>query len=89
MTSCTYILSKEVTIRPNDKPRYDSEIRRTSRARDRQRSKATRTSKYTDWTKCKNLNNKVNNLKKHAKEQFYNNKETTIAVSMNTNRQTY
>ena len=83
------IPSKEVTIRPNDKPWYDSEIRRTSRIRDRQRTKAIRTSKTEDWTNYKKLRNKVNNLKKYAKEQFYNNIETTIANSMNTNRQTY
>ena len=87
MTLC--IPSKDVTIRPNDKPWYDSVIRRTSRARDRQRTKATRTTKTADWTNYKKLRNKVNNLKKHAKEQFYNNIETTIASSMNTNRQTY
>ena len=42
---------KNVTIRPNDKPWYASEIRRNSRKRDRQKQKAVRTSKQSDWTK--------------------------------------
>ena len=33
-----FIPAKEVTIRPNDKPWYDSEIRRLSRHRDRQKA---------------------------------------------------
>ena len=39
------IPSKDVTIRPNDKPWYNSEIRLYSRKRDRQRTKAVRTQK--------------------------------------------
>lgn len=53
----------DVTIRPNDKPWYDSEIRRHYRKRDRQRHKAVKSSKQSDWTKYKTLRNKVNNLK--------------------------
>ena len=34
------ISSKDVTIRPNDKPWYGSEVRRHSRERDRQKTKA-------------------------------------------------
>ena len=66
---------KDVTIRPNDKPWYDSEIRKYSRKRDRQKSKATKSGLQSDWTKYKLLRNKVNNLRKHAKETFYNNLE--------------
>ena len=53
----------DVTIRPSDKPWYDSEIRRHSRKRDRQKKKAVRTSRQSDWAKYKTLRNKVNNLK--------------------------
>ena len=44
---------KDVTIRPSKKPWYDSEIRRHSRKRDRQKKKAVRTSRQLDWTKLK------------------------------------
>lgn len=72
------IPSKKVRIRPNDKPWYDSEIRQVSRKRDRIRKTALKTGKATDWSKYKTLRNKVNNLKKHAKEQFYNTLETNL-----------
>ena len=62
---------KEVTIRPHDKPWYDSEIRRTSRKRDRQKQLATKSHKNSDWILYKKLRNKVNNLKKHAKVVFF------------------
>ena len=58
---------QDVTIRPNDKPWYDSEIRRHSRKRDRQKKKAERPSRQSDWAKYKTLRNKVNNLKTSCK----------------------
>ena len=64
---------KDVTIRQNDKPWYDSEIRKNSRKRDRFKSNAVKTALRSDWTKYKILRNKVNNLKRHVKETFYNN----------------
>ena len=42
----TCIPSKKVTVRPDDKPWYNSEIRRTSRKRDRLKSKAIKTGKF-------------------------------------------
>ena len=45
LNSC--IPNKEVTIRPNDKPWYDSEIRTLSRKRDRHKAIAVR-SKYAN-----------------------------------------
>ena len=44
---------KDVTLRPNDKPWYDSEIRKKSRKRDRLKSKAVKTALRSDWTKYK------------------------------------
>ena len=55
---------KEVIIRKNDKPWYDSEIRKFSRQRDRQQSKALKLDNSVQWYKYKQLRNKVNNLKK-------------------------
>ncbi|MEW8546519.1 MAG: reverse transcriptase family protein, partial [Candidatus Thiodiazotropha sp.] len=80
---------KEVTIRPNDKPWYDSEIRTFSRKRDRLRKKAAKSGSNQDWQNYKKLRNKVNNLKSHAKEQFYSNIESTIIEAKNTNPKQY
>ena len=74
----TCIPSKKVTVRPDDKPWYNSEIRRTSRKRDRLKSKAIKTGKISDWNSYKKLRNKVNNQKKQAKEIFFNNLELSI-----------
>ena len=67
------IPSKNVLIRPDDKPWYDSEIRKVSRKRDRLKRKFNKTGNQNFLTRYKFLRNKVNNLKKHAKERFYNN----------------
>ena len=73
------IPSKLVTVRSDDKPWYNSEIRKTSRKRDRIKSKALKTGKISDWNSYKKFRNKVNNQKKQAKELFYNNLELTIS----------
>ena len=80
---------KDVTIRPNDKPSYDSEIRKFSRKRDRQKKKAVRTSRQSDWAKYKDLRNKVNNLKRHAKESFDNNLELSLLTQFNNNKKEF
>ena len=87
MNEC--IPSKDVTIRPNDKPWYNSEIRLYSRKRDRQRTKAGRTNNIEDWTKYKHFRNKVNNLKKYAKEQYFSNMEDLIVDNSKTNPKIY
>ena len=73
------IPSKLVTVRSDDKPWYNSEIRKTSRKRDRIKSKALKTGKISDWNSYKEFRNKVNNQKKQAKELFYNKLELTIS----------
>ena len=80
---------KDVTIRPNDKPWYDSEIRKKSRKRDRLKSKAVKTALRSDWTQYKILRNKVNNLKRHAKETFYNNLEFSLLSNFNKNKKEF
>ncbi len=69
---------REVTIRPNDKPWYNSEIRRTTKQRDKARKKAIETGGIDDWNKYKSFRNKVNNMKKYARESFYNDIEFNI-----------
>jgi hypothetical protein len=62
---------KEVTIRLNDKVLFNSELRREIRKRDRLRKLARRSNSDSKINKYKKQKNHVNNLKKHAKEQFY------------------
>ena len=42
---------KSILVREDDKPWYDSEIRRNTRKRDRQKRKAVKTGNITDWFK--------------------------------------
>ena len=78
-----------VTIRPRDKPWYDSEIRKASRQRDRQRKKALQTRSLNDFIIYKQLRNKVNNLKKHAKGAFFENLEMQLHKSKSNNQKAY
>ena len=64
------IPSKTIVVRGDDKPWYDSEIRRNSMKRDRLKKKATQSSNPNVWNKYKLFRNKVNNQKKHAKKIF-------------------
>ena len=75
-----YILHKTICVRPDDQPWYDNAIRRISRKRDRMKRTVKASRKITDWSKYKNLQNTVNNMKKHAKESFSNNLETNLLV---------
>ena len=71
--------SKNVLIRPDDKPWYDCEIRRVSRKRDSLKRKFNKSGNHNILARYKCFRNKVNNLKRHAKEQFYNNLEFSIS----------
>ena len=64
------IPAKEVIIRPNDKPWFDSEIRRYIKNRNIQRNIALRKQTPFSWQKYKHLRNKVNNFKKSAQKTF-------------------
>ena len=68
---------KSILAQEDDKPWYDSEIRRNTRKRDRQKRQL-KTGNATDWIKYKRIRNKVNNQRKHAKESFNNNLELII-----------
>lgn len=73
------IPSKTVTVRPDDKPWYDHEIRHFSIKRDRAKKKLKKSGSQYLKEQYQKLRNKVNNLKKHAKEIFYNNLESSIS----------
>ena len=84
MSQC--IPSKIITVRRNDKPWYDSEIRRHSKYRDRQKRLMLTKPSLSNTSKYKKLRNKVNNLKKFAKKQFLANIENKIEdYSINSN----
>ncbi len=76
----------EVTIRPNDKPWYNSEIRHTSKLRNRLRKKAIKSGTTDDWKNYKTLRNRVNNMKKYAREAFYNGIEISLSDSYVNNK---
>ena len=73
-----FIPSKEVTIRPNDKLWYDSEIRRLSRHRDRQKAIVIARGRDSDWEKYKVLRNKVNSRIKYAKQWYFSHLEENL-----------
>ena len=68
VTSC--VPSKNVLIRPDDKPWYDSEIRRVSRKRDRLELKFNKSGNPNILARYKCFRNKVNNLKHMQKSSF-------------------
>lgn len=83
------IPSKEITVRSDDKPWFDSELRKWCRKRDRLKAIATISKKPTDWRKYKDTRNKVNNMKKYAKDRFYNNLELTLTDNYDSNRRNF
>ena len=85
----TCIPSKLVTIRPDDKSWFDSEIRHFSSIRDRLKRKALKSGDSNDWKKYKHTRNKVNNFKKHAKENFYNNLELSLSEFYNNDKKKF
>lgn len=67
------IPKREITIRCNDKIWFDSQLRREIRKRDRLRKTFLKHKTQVNENKFKNQRNRVNNLKKQAKQKFYSN----------------
>ncbi|XP_063408362.1 uncharacterized protein LOC134691483 [Mytilus trossulus] len=83
------IPTKQVTIRKNDKPWFNtSELRRELRTRDRLRKKAFKSKKQSNILKYKRQRNRVNNMKKVAKEKFESNLDHIILNNVS-NTKTY
>ena len=82
----TCIPRKRVLIRPSDKPWFSSELRYNIRLRDRLRQKALKTNLVNDKLIFKKQRNRVNNMKKYAKENYINNFEDTILSSENSTK---
>ena len=83
------IHSKTIVVREDDKPWYDSEIRRNSRKRDRLKKKAIQSGNPNVWNKYKLFRNKVNNQKKHARELFYNNLDIIVSDFQNNDKRKF
>jgi len=67
------IPTKEIIVRENDKPWFNNTLRKEIRIRDRIRKKVLKHKRVSDITKLKKQRNKVNNMKKIARENFKNN----------------
>ena len=64
------IPQKKITVRTDDQPWFDSELRKHCKIRNRLKSRATRSGKSQDWNKYKKARNKVSNMKKTGKGKF-------------------
>ena len=83
------IPSNLVVVRPNDKPWYDSEIRHFTTKRDKLKRKLINSTSLHLREQYRKLRNKVNNLKKHAEERFYNNLESFISDFYSNNKRQF
>ena len=72
------IPSPKVTIRPDDKPWYNGELRTLCRKRDCLKQLAFKTGNLSLLSKHKTIRNRFNNMKKHAKQIFFNSVELNL-----------
>ena len=82
------IPTKIITIRNNDRPWFNNEIRKEIRIRDRFRKTVLKFHMEKDIKLYKKQRNKVNNMKKIAKENFENNLDH-ILLENSSNPKTY
>ena len=83
------IPSNLVVVRPNDKLWYDSEVRHFTSKRDKLKRKLSNSTSLHLREQYRKFRNKVNNLKKHAKERFYNNLESFISDFYSNNKRQF
>ncbi|KAK3101390.1 hypothetical protein FSP39_003197 [Pinctada imbricata] len=84
-----FIPLKTVTIRPNDKPWYNSIMRHESRIRDRLHKIYVRTQSLIDKVKFRKQRNKVNNLKKSLQDSYYESLNDTLSEYKSNNPRQY
>ena len=82
------IPTKMVTVRNSDRPWFNRELRREIRIRDRIRKTVKKYNKQSHIDKYKKQRNRVNNLKKIAKEHFEQNLDNIILENIS-NPKTY
>ena len=80
---------KNITVRPRDKPWFDSVLRKPIRIRDRLRNKALKTRNESDWSAYKKIRNSINNMKKHAISNYYDSIDTYLDDSSKDNNKLY
>ena len=80
------IPTKKVTVRYNDRPWFTSEIRKEIRIRDRLCKVMLTNHRNSDICKYKKQRNRVNNLKKIAKENFEINFDNIILENVSNNK---
>ena len=83
------IPEKTITVRPRDKPWFDSLLRKSIRIRDRLRNKALKTRNESDWSAYKKIRNSINNMKKHAISNYYDSIDTYLDDSSKDNNKLY
>lgn len=83
------IPEKLITIRPKDKPWFDSGLRIEISLRNRLRKIAMKSNNALDMQKFKKSRNKVNNMKKYAINNYYNNLELSLLDSSKNNPKLY
>ncbi|XP_062604444.1 uncharacterized protein LOC134266236 [Saccostrea cucullata] len=83
------IPEQTVTIRPRDKPWFDSLLRKTMRTRNRLHKKAHKTKKDSDFAAYKEVRNSANNMKKYAISNYYDNIDTALDDSNKNNNKLY
>jgi hypothetical protein len=84
-----YIPVKIITIRPNDKPWFNSSIRRAIRIRDRLHKQVKQNSSPFLLRKYKTQRNKVNNMIKYAREQLFINANDMLDKNGKSNPKSY
>jgi hypothetical protein len=80
---------KFMIIRPQDKPWFDSGLRKAVKLRNRLRNKSLKSKNPFDVEKFRKARNKVNNMKKHAMLNYYNNLETQLSDDCINNSKLY
>lgn len=83
------IPEKLITIRPKDKPWFDSALLKEISLRNRLRKIAMKSNNALDMHKFKKSLNKVNNMKKYAIINYYNNLELSLLDSSKNNPKLY
>ena len=81
--------SKLVRIRLNDKPWFNSEIRKEIRTRNRLHKLARRNQSKQSLQKYKSQRNKVNNMIKYAREQFFQSANELVNTLQSKNSKSY
>ena len=85
----SFIPFKTVTIRPNDKPWFNSAIRKEIRIRDRLHKQVKRSPSSCILQKYRTQRNKVNNMIYYTKEQFFINANDLLDKDKNVNPKSY